>query len=177
MRTVSICIVAGCAALSGCLGLSGPDCKDELRGLTAIAALTSVAPDAAPGDTGTAQLNLHEARDHTSKSTSARELSWFVGSGLDRSGVTAVHVHEEGTARLLFTIPLETPTGPPYVITQIFTRRAYTGPTSWSEIYELVGSQRTYIDVHTTEFPDGELRGALSPQNANWQVFTHAYCS
>jgi hypothetical protein len=164
-------------ALTGCLFTSGPDCIDETRSVSTTARLASVLTDPSPGDSGTANVSLHEARNHRSKAISARELTWFVGSSLVRAGVTAVHVHEETTDRLLLTIPIDTTAGPPFVITQVFTRRPYTGSVNWTELYDLVGNERTYVDVHTSANPAGHLRGALNRVNPNWQTFTHAYCS
>ena len=163
--------------LTACMTTSGPDCRDETRSLALTARLTSTLPTAPPADTGRANLSLYEARNARTKATSAREILWFAGSGLDRSTVTAVHVHEEGTGRVLFTIPLENTQAPPFVIAQVFTRRPYTGALPWNELYEALGNERAYVDVHTTMYPDGQLRGVLRRDNANWQAFTLAYCS
>jgi hypothetical protein len=102
---------------------------------------------------------------------------WFVESSLTRSRVTAIHVHEIGSNRLLYTVPIESMSGPPNVITQVFTRQPYSGPVEFTELYELVGNERTYIDVHTLDHPAGQLRGTLKPENPNWSNFTHADCS
>src|SRR5688500_19782703 len=88
-------------ALSGCNLSSGPDCINETRGLMVNARLTSTMPTPTPADTGTAHVNLFEARNADSKATAARELTWFVSSGLNRANVTAVRVHEQDTDRLL----------------------------------------------------------------------------
>src|SRR5688572_25660124 len=103
-----------CLALTGCSLSSGPDCIDEARVLAVRAKLASVAANPLPGDSGTAFLDLREARNHRTKATSARELIWFVGSSLDRAGVTEVHVHEEITDRLLLTIPIDAMSGPAF---------------------------------------------------------------
>jgi hypothetical protein len=170
---VFLCVLA----LTGCNLSSGPDCIDETRGLVVSARLGSVAANPLVSDTGSAQINLFEARNASSKATSARELTWFVGSGLNRANVTAVHIHELDTDRLLFTIPLDPATGPPYVIAQVFTRVPYNGALSWTDLYELLGNERAYIDIHTTQVPQGPLRGPLRRDNTNWQTYTHAYCS
>jgi hypothetical protein len=166
-----IAVVPLCTACA----VSGPDCRDETRSLGASARLVATTP-AAP-DTGRAQLSLYEARNARTKATAAREILWFAGSSLNRADVTAVHVHEEGTDRLLFTFPLEPTQAPAFVITQVFTRRPYTGPVAWNELYELIGNDRAYVDVHTTSHPGGQLRGPLRRENANWQTFIQTYCS
>jgi hypothetical protein len=157
--------------------MSGPDCRDETRSLGVTARLESTTAAAMPGDTGRAQLSLFEARNAGTRSTAAREILWFAGSGLNRDEVSAVHVHEEGTGRLLFNIPLAAGQAPAFVITQVFTRQPYSGATDWNELYDLLGNERAYVDVHTKAHPEGQLRGGLRRENANWQSFTLAYCS
>ena len=175
MRTLVLAPL--CVTLASCLGLSGPDCIDETRGLSVRAQLTSALPQPLPGDTGSAHVSLSEGRNAQSGATSYRDVTRFVGSGLTRSRVTAIHVHEQGTDRLLFSIPIDTTSGPPYVITQTFTRQPYAGATIWTELYELMGNERTYVDVHTLDSPNGQLRGVLRREYPNWRDFTHAYCS
>ena len=102
---------------------------------------------------------------------------WFAGSGLDRSQVTAVHVHETGSDRLLVNLPIDSAFGPRYVITQVFTRQPYTGSEDFVSLYELVGTERTYVDVHTIDQPMGRLRGVLRPDFQNWRAFVHNNCS
>ena len=175
MKKLSLMMAA--LALAGCAGTSGPDCRDETRSLSTSAKLVSVEAEALPADTGTAQLSLHEGRDFVSKVTAYRDIMWFAGSGMDRNSVTAVHIHEQGSDRLLFDVPLAAASGSPYVIANVFTRQPYAGATDFAELYELVGNERAYVDVHTTDHPLGELRGTLRVENSSWRTFTHAFCS
>ena len=170
-------LLASCLTLSACLGTSGPDCRDETRSLSADARLSSVVPGSQSGDTAIARFSFYEARNFRTKATAERGATWFVGSGLARSSVTAVHVHEQTSGRLLFNVPLEVVGGSPFVITQIFARRAYTGSVDWDELYQLIGNEGTYVDIHTIDHPNGQLRGTLRPEYPNWRTFTHAYCS
>lgn len=170
-------LLAFCLAVTGCFGVSGPDCRDETRSLSATTTFASMLATPLASDTGTASISLHEARNHRSKATSAREIMWFVSSGLTRSGVTAVHLHETGSGRLLYTIPIDPGSAPSNVITQVFTRQPYDGAVDFEEVYELVGTGRTYVDVHTSAHPDGQLRGTLQAQGDSWQTFTHSFCS
>jgi hypothetical protein len=88
-----------------------------------------------------------------------------VGAAVLPSSVTAVHVHAgaAGTnGRVLFTLPL----GPAYqsilgTITSAGTGTTYSGETPYAELFDLLGRDPTYLDVHTTRFPGGQLRGQL----------------
>ena len=165
-------------ALAACdLPFVGPDCIDETRSLSVRARLASTAPDAAPADTGVAGLSFSESRNHRTERTSSRSVTWFVGSGLQRGTVTAVHVHEEATGRLILDVPIDSTYGPPFVITQVFQAQPYTGTVAWNEAYQMLGEGRAYVDVHTTARPLGQLRGRLEPTSPEWEPFVHAYCS
>ena len=174
---MKVFVLISCVGMTGCLGVLRPDCRDETRSLAATARLTSPLPSPVASDTGRASFSLHEARNANTKATTAREAMWFAGSGLDRSQVTAVHVHEAVSDRLLFNIPIDSAFGPRYVITQVFTRRPYTGPEDFANLYELIGTGRTYVDVHTIDQPMGRLRGVLQPDFPNWRTFVHHNCS
>src|SRR5687767_13940880 len=91
LRRVSVCIAISCAAAAtGCGRLAGPDCRDETRSMALSARLTSATAATALGDTDTAHVARHEARDARTKSTTAQEILWFVGSTLDRASVSPV---------------------------------------------------------------------------------------
>ena len=169
LRSTGLVIVGLLAGAAGCaLPLDG-GCLDETRNLSLAGSLES----------GTAQVTLHEARHHRTKQTSAEEFLWSVrASAVDRSTVSAVHVHERDTDRLLFALPIENTNAPADVITQTFTRRPHNGAISqWSEVYELLGSGRGYLDVHVGGSNPPVLRTNLTPQNANWREFSRANCS
>jgi len=164
-------------AAAGCdIPFVGPDCIDESRSLSVSTALMAPTADATPSDTGTATFSLTESRNHRSKRTSRRDMTWSVRSGLTRGTVTAVHVHAVGGV-LLFDVPIDSTSGPPSVITQVFQGQPYSGPVGWDELYQALGEGRAYVDVHTTARPVGQLAGLLQPVFPNWQSFTHAYCS
>jgi hypothetical protein len=63
------------------------------------------------------------------------------------------------------------------VIAQVFEGRPYAGAVPWSEAYVLLGEGGGYLDVHTTAFPLGQLRGRLEAVHAGSRDFTHADCS
>jgi hypothetical protein len=169
--TVVLLVIA-----AGCELPFGGGCLDETRNLSLGGTLSPLVPTAAI--TGTAAVSLHEARHHRTRQTSAEDFLWSVrASGIDRSTVSALHVHERDTDRLLFQIPIENTNAPLDVITQTFTRRPHNGAIAqWPEVYELLGSGRGYLDVHVGSGTP-VLRADLTVQNANWRDFIHADCS
>lgn len=89
-----------------------------------------------------------------------------------------MHVHERDTNRLLFGLPLENPSALPDVITLTFSPRPHNGIiASWSEVYELLGAGRGYLDVHVAGSSEPVMRANLTAQFANWRDFVHANCS
>jgi len=170
LTLVLMVIAGGCA-----LPLDG-GCINETRNLSLGGTLE---PTASAGSAGTALVSLHEARHYRTQQTSGEEFLWSVrASGIDRSTVSAVHMHERETNRLLFQIPLENTNAPADVITQTFTRRPHNGAIAqWSEVYELLGSGRGYLDVHVGGSDNSVMRANLTAQNANWRDFLRANCS
>jgi hypothetical protein len=158
-------------ALAACdVPFVGPDCIDETRSLSVSTQLTVAGP-------GIAGFSLSESRNHRSKRTSRRDVTWSVRSGVPRSTVTAIHVHESGTGHLLVDVPIDTASGPPPVITQVFQGQPYAGPTDWDTLYQTLGEGRAFVDVHTTTRPEGLFGGGLEPESPDWQGFSRAYCS
>jgi hypothetical protein len=172
-------LVAACSALlaAQCVPFFGPDCIDETRGLSVSARLMATGSPTVPRDTGELFLGLLEARNHRSKRTSYRHVTWLVGSGVPRSTVTAVHVHEKVTDRILFDVPVDSAFWPAYIVTRTINPVAYTGPLSWNDFYDRLGNGSVYVDVHTSATVGGSLRGEPSPLYPNWREFTHSYCS
>jgi hypothetical protein len=39
------------------------------------------------------------------------------------------------------------------------------GPTGFAEIVAAIQAGAAYVNVHTTKFPSGEIRGALGPEH------------
>ncbi|MDQ3069875.1 MAG: hypothetical protein M3R55_09130 [Acidobacteriota bacterium] len=63
-------------------------------------------------------------------------------------------------------------------VTQTFTRRPHSGAIAqWSDVYELLGSGRGYLDVHLGGSGAPVMRADLTAQNADWLGFIHANCS
>jgi hypothetical protein len=171
--------LAACSALvvARCIPFSGPDCIDETRGLSVSARLMGTGSPAMPRDTGEVSMGVLEARNHRSKRTSRRQVTYIVGSGVPRSTVTAVHLHEKVTDRVIFDLPVDSAFWPAYVVTRTINPVPYTGPLSWDQFYNLLGDGSVYVDVHTPAAAGGRLRGDLSTLYPDWQNFTHSYCS
>jgi hypothetical protein len=178
MTTIGKHFIITAAALStGCIPFTGPDCIDENRSLAVAARLTSSSPQPQATDTGSTRFSMSEARNHRSRRTTHQYIIWFVGSGLVRSNVTAVHLHEQATGRLLFNVPIDTTFGPAFVVTQVLQAEPYRGTVPWNELYDILGNGRAYVDIHTRDQPNGQLRGTLVPEYPNWRDFVHSYCS
>lgn len=165
--------VAGCQFPFG-----GPDCIDETRSFDVTAALAG--PElSVSADSGTAFLLLYEARNARSKRTSAEEMMWNVRApGVVRAEVTSIHVHERASGQLLVQIPIDTLDNP--AITNTYTRQPAPPHTiSWKELYEIIGDERAYFEVHVGGSMPRVLRGdlILREGSGDWRAFIHAYCS
>lgn len=169
-------IVALLLTAAGCANPFSGSCINETRNLSLAGTLEPTAPT---GTSGAALISLHEARNFQTKRTALEEFLWSVRApGFDRSAVSAVHVHERDTDRILFQLPVENTNMPADVITQTFTRRPHNGAIAqWAEVYELLGSGRGYLDVHVGGSGNPVMRANLAAQNANWRDFIHANCS
>ena len=42
---------------------------------------------------------------------------------------------------------------------------AYDGTIPWDDFWTTLETQAAYLDVHTTAFPEGQIRGALDNRN------------
>ena len=162
---------------AGCELPFGGGCLNETRNLSLSGALEPTT--SAGAVTGTAGVSLHEARHYRTRQTSEEHFLWSVrASGIDRSTVSAVHVHERGTDRLLFVIPIENMNAPADVITETSTMRPHNGAIAqWSEVYELLGAGGAYLDVHVGGSGNPALRANLTTQNSNWREFNRGNCS
>jgi hypothetical protein len=165
--------------LASCqLPFVGPDCIDETRGFDVSAVLAG--PDlSVAADSGTGFLYVFEARNARSKRTSAEEMMWNVrAQGVVRAEVTSIHVHRRTDGQLLVTIPIDTLDNPG--ITNTYTRQPAPPHTvPWKELYEILGDDRAYMDVHVGGSSPRVLRGDLvrKESSGDWRAFFHAYCS
>jgi hypothetical protein len=78
------------------------------------------------------------------------------------TGVTAAHIHGPGTVdqAVGVIVPLTTPTTSP--VTGTFGAAQITAATvSIDSLITLMRTGRAYVNVHTTAFPGGNIRGQL----------------
>ena len=152
-------------------------CIDEARNLSLDG--TWEATGSTETIPGSVLVGMHEARNHNTKDTTAQEYFWSIrSSSIDRATVSAVHVHERDTDRLLFEIPIENTPGAPAEFITNSNRRPHNGAIAqWSEVYEILGSGRGYVDVHLGGSGEPVLRANLTPQHSNWRNFVHSSCS
>lgn len=174
-RIANVALPALLLAATGCAVLSGPDCINEYRGVSAAAHLIDLT--AASADTGRAFISLSHERNARTKRTASRGVVYFASSTLPRESVTAVHVHATANDALLYSFPL-TPIGPDFVITQNFTNEPYpaSGAVAFDDIFEKIDRGQAYVDVHTGTV-GSRLRGVLVNEHPGTSGWQHAYCS
>ena len=171
LTIVLLGLVAGCR-----LPFDGM-CINERRILYLEGSLESIGPTGTA--TGTVSITIHEVRNHRTKQERYLEhFSWSVrASGIDPSAVSAVHVHERDTNVVLFQLPLGSQNPLPGVITERTSWHPPDGAIPWSEVYELLGAGRSYLDVHLGGSDNPTMRANLAARNANWGQFVHSSCS
>jgi hypothetical protein len=164
-------IVAGCR-----LPFDGM-CIDERRILYLEGSLES--SDATGAATGTVSFSVHEVRNHrTKRDRHIEHFSWSVrATGIAPSAVSAVHLHERDTNLVLVELPLENATALPDVITQRTGGPPPNAALPWSDVYDLLGAGRVYLDVHIGGSGHHTMRADLAARNPNWQQFIHSSCS
>ncbi|MDB4908885.1 MAG: hypothetical protein JWO05_3669 [Gemmatimonadetes bacterium] len=173
-RALALLLALLLVAAAAC---GGPDCIDESRGLNTSSVLAPLPNSASLADTGSAGITMNESRNHTSRHVTYQRLDWSVRVYIPRNTVTSAQLREVGTDRLLFTFP-PTATGDEHAYSQSSSPADYAGDVPWNELYQLVGSGRTYLDVRSTRYPGGHLRGTVGPAPVgSWEGFVHSYCS
>jgi hypothetical protein len=164
---------------SACAGRTSPDCIDETRAFSAQGRFTNAN---SPADTGRSSLGLYEARNHRTKVTTAREITWDVRApNVVRAHVTAIHVHAGEGDPTFIQIPIDT-INSPSALTTTHVRRQFPGiAASWPLFYEAVGSGNAYLDIHVGGSQPRVLRADLGLSDAvgvsDWRAFQHTFCS
>jgi len=161
---------AGTAALAGPTSMSGPEGKRQLR-----ARLIGYQETPAISTTGHGTFRATLSED---ESTLTFELTYADLEGVGEVGnVTAAHIHlgQRGVAGGVSVALCGAGNRPacpaqPATVTGTIVAADVTGPAtqgiSPGELAELLRAARagvTYVNVHTSGFPAGEIRGQLRP--------------
>ena len=84
-------------------------------------------------------------------------------SSFDTQTVTAVHIHQGAPGMngpLLWTVPDEAP-----LSDVAYGAFSYDGTIPWDNLWTTLATEAAYLDVHTTAFPDGQIRGELADRD------------
>jgi len=142
-------------------------CTDRLRQMWFELSLTPsqvVPPPDAPG-VGSGDLELQEQGNERSIIFAVRAVPRSdpgAPNSFDTQTVTAVHIHQGAAGMngpLLWSVP-DAPTGD-----IVYSRFDYDGTIPWDDLWTTLETEPAYLDVHTTTFPDGQIRGALADRN------------
>jgi hypothetical protein len=136
-------------------GGSRPRSSTEVR---AILRGTQEVPPVASGGSGTAEVRVHPSRTQIEFTLEVAGLS----------GLTGAHIHAGTpgtTGPILFTLSSATFTSPH---TGTLTAADLTpapghGINTMNDAADAILEGRTYVNVHTSVHPDGEIRGHLGP--------------
>ena len=90
---------------------------------------------------------------------------------------TDTHLHEAETGDVLYTFPVSVERADPQNptlfawIVSAFETSSYQGSVPFDVLYELVSSNRTYIDVHTVAHPAGAKGRVVVNASTDWTEF------
>ena len=119
----------------------------------------------------TGRVTLTESRDTYDQFT---WILFFTPMDPTDQSVTAIHLHEDGmgpTERVLYTFPPQVEQADPNfpdLRISTFEESRYSGIVPFDELFGLVRTGRTHIDVHTVAHPEG-VRGQVEvAQFTDW---------
>jgi hypothetical protein len=146
---LGLCAVLACEDDS-----TGPELE---RNFTATLAGTNERPMVTTNATGSATFTLNEAETELSYSITVQNLS----SALTPGGA---HIHLGNPETMLGTVIVGLPVLP--VNNSTVTGTIQSSATlslglSWASLIDLIRNENTYVNVHTTNHPGGEIRGQL----------------
>ena len=99
---------------------------------------------------------------------------FFLMSLEDIDNVTVAHIHlgkegENGPVVVTLFGPLQKPVSIEEAMFKgTITRQDLEGPLAWrsiSTLYREIRRENTYVNVHTVQYPDGEIRGQIFEKN------------
>lgn len=152
-------------------GLASVSCNDALEGKEAFIATLSGAQEVPARPTaanGTAQILVEG-----NQITYAIEID-------DITAITASHIHAVpgapgviGPVRLFLYPPRQGDPAPQVtttdkkILVQATVDAANVNGISYEQLLDAMRTGNAYVNVHTTQFPGGEMRGVIRPQNLN----------
>lgn len=152
-------------------GLASVSCNDALEGKEAFIATLSGAQEVPARPTaanGTAQILVEG-----NQITYAIEID-------DITAITASHIHAvpgapgvNGPVRLFLYPPRQGDPAPQVtttdkkILVQATVDAANVNGISYEQLLDAMRTGNAYVNVHTTQFPGGEMRGVIRPQNLN----------
>lgn len=134
----------------------------------------TVNPPAGPGSISTVGTGEFVAEIDDETETITYELTY---SGLEGGAVTQAHIHFGARSTTggvsAFLCAGSKPPCPPFgTVTGVITAADIIGPTgqgiepgSFAELARAMRSGVTYVNVHTTRWPSGEIRGQIHDHN------------
>ena len=150
-------------------GLANVSCNDALEGKEVFIATLSggeEVPARSTAANGTAQFLVEG-----NQITYAIEID-------DITAITAAHIHTaapgvNGPVRL-FLYPAPPNTSAPQVtvtdktiLVEATVDSAAVNGVSYEQLLDAMRTGNAYVNVHTTQFPGGEMRGTIRPQSLN----------
>lgn len=152
-------------------GLASVSCNDALEGKEAFIATLSGAQEVPARPTaanGTAQILVEG-----NQITYAIEID-------DITAITASHIHAvpgapgvNGPVRLFLYPPRQGDPAPQVtttdkkILVQATVDAANVNGITFEQLLDAMRTGNAYVNVHTTQFPAGEMRGTIRPQNLN----------
>lgn len=159
-------VVAGCSTVS----CSVFDRCEESRNLDAMIEADLTATGAVDGP-----VSLLDSRNDNND-----QFSWlvfFAPTDSADSLVTDIHLHEAGNDDILYTFPVSVERADPQDLTVFawivssFETSLYQGSVPFDQLYGLVSSGGTYVDVHTVAHPTGAKAQIAVTQSTNWTEY------
>jgi CHRD domain-containing protein len=126
------------------------------------------------GDSATASLSVID--EDARRLALFDAISWEIKAPGVGDSVTAIHLHDltpGNGGRMLYNIPvMNLSPGPDF---QSAGTVDYSYTTSIDNLFQMVRSGQTYLDVHTVEHPEGAIRADLTQtQFEDWSGY---FCS
>lgn len=144
---------------------TGPDCIHEYRSVTLEETFEGGIR---------VYMALDEERDAGSDHVTSRRMTWAVTGQLGADAFIGVHLHRGNGGPVIATIPIQNSRGR-VVLTDgdVFEPQFLT--KSYDEFFAILRTQPVFVDLHTSNSPNGRPLGRLQVKYHN--PWVHPYCS